>query len=178
MNRLSKLILVIILASMLLLAPVVAGCSSPSPDQDTQGPAIGKLAPDFQLSDLDGQPISLGDFRGKPVLLNFWASWCGPCRAEMPFIQQIYEEWSDRGLVVLTVNLQENPDKVKEFVESFGLSFPMLLATSQEVPLAYNVRGIPATFFIDKDGIIQDIKIGAFSSETEIESRLAKIVHD
>jgi len=155
----------------------MAGCASPATAPTlAQGPAIGKLAPDFQLSSLDGQSISLSDFRGKPVLLNFWASWCGPCRLEMPFIQQIYEEWSDKGLVVLTVNLQEDPGRVKEFVESFGLSFPVLLATNQEVPLAYNIRGIPATFFIDKNGIIQDIKIGAFSSGAEIERRLGKII--
>ncbi|TET66561.1 MAG: TlpA family protein disulfide reductase [Dehalococcoidia bacterium] len=171
MARLPRIILVTILASMLASGLVSAGCSS-----STQGPEIGKLAPDFQLSNLDGQVVSLGDFRGKPVLLNFWASWCGPCRYEMPFLQEIYQAWSGKGLVVLTVNLQENPSRVKEFVEEFGLSFPVLLATSQEVPLAYNIRGIPATFFIDKNGIIQDIKIGAFSSRAEIEQRLIKIM--
>ena len=171
MDRLPKIILVIILASLLASGLVSAGCSS-----SAQGPQIGKLAPDFKLSNLEGQSISLSDFRGKPVLLNFWASWCGPCRYEMPFIQEIYEKWSGKGLVILAVNLQENPSQVKEFVESFGFSFPVLLATNQEVSLAYNIRGIPATFFIDKDGIIQDIKIGAFAGKTEIESRLSKIM--
>ncbi len=160
---------------MLASGLLMAGCSSPT-SAPAQGPQIGKLAPDFKLPNLDGQVVSLGDFRGKPVLLNFWASWCGPCRYEMPFLQEIYQAWSGKGLVVLTVNLQENPSRVKEFVEEFGLSFPVLLATSQEVPLAYNIRGIPATFFIDKNGIIQDIKIGAFSSRVEIEQRLIKIM--
>ena len=171
MDRRPKIILIMVLALMLVSGLVMVGCSSPA-----QGPQIGKLAPDFKLSNLEGQSVSLGDFRGKPVLLNFWASWCGPCRYEMPFIQEIYEEWSDKGLIILTVNLQENPSQVKEFVESFGFSFPVLLATNREVPLAYNIRGIPATFFIDKDGIIQDIKIGAFAGKTEIESRLSKIM--
>jgi peroxiredoxin len=76
----------------------------------------------------------------------------------------------------LAVNLQETPATAKEFVETFGLTFPVLLATSSEVPLAYNLRGIPATFFIDENGIIQDIKIGAFTSEVEIASRLSRII--
>ena len=151
----------------------MTGCSSSTP---AQGPEIGKLAPDFQLSNLDGQVVSLSDFRGKPIFLNFWATWCGPCRFEMPFIQKMYEGLSSEGLVVLAVNLQENPATVKEFMETFGLTFPVLMATSREVPLAYNIRGIPATFFIDKNGIIQDIKIGAFTSEVEIASRLNKIM--
>jgi len=175
MDRLPKIILVIILASVLVSGLVMAGCSGSS-SGPAQGPEIGKLAPDFQLSNLDGQVISLGDFRGQPVLLNFWASWCGPCRYEMPFLQEIFEGSSDTGLVILAVDLQENPSRVKEFVEEFGLSFPVLLATNQEVPLAYNIRGIPATFFIDKNGIIQDIKIGAFSSPMEIGIRLRKIM--
>ena len=175
MDRRPKIILIMVLALMLVSGLIMAGCSGPT-SAPAQGPQIGKLAPDFKLSNLEGQSVSLGDFRGKPVLLNFWASWCGPCRYEMPFIQEIYEEWSGKGLIILAVNLQENPSQVKEFVESFGFSFPVLLATNQEVSLAYNIRGIPATFFIDKDGIIQDIKIGAFAGKTEIESRLRKIM--
>jgi len=158
---------------MLVSGLVLFGCSSPA---TAPGPEMGKLAPDFQLSSLDEQSVSLSDFRGKPVLLNFWASWCDPCRFEMPFIQTIYEEWTGKGLVVLAVNLQESPARVREFMETLGLSFPVLLATSQDVPLEYNIRSIPTTFFIDKDGVIQDMKIGAFSSVAEIERRLGKIM--
>jgi len=157
--------------------PPVPAPAPPAPTP-AQGPEVGKLAPDFKLQSLDGQTVSLGDFRGKPVLLNFWASWCGPCRFEMPFIQEIYEdkEWSEKGLVILTIDIGENPSVVKEFVENFGLSFTVLLDTNQDVALEYNIRAIPTTFFIDKDGIIQDIKVGAFSSKTEIEKRLVKII--
>jgi len=166
----------IILASALVLGLVMAGCSS-GPEV-AQGPQVDKLAPDFQLQTLDGQAVSLGDFRGNPVLLNFWTSWCGPCRFEMPFIQEIYEdkEWSDTGLVILAIDIGENPSVVKEFMENYDLSFTVLLDTNQDVALEYNVRAIPTTFFIDKDGIIQDIKVGAFSSKTEIEKRLVKII--
>ena len=166
----------IILASALVLGLILAGCSS-GPEL-AQGPQVGKLAPDFQLQTLDGQTVSLGDFRGNPVLLNFWTSWCGPCRFEMPFIQEIFEkkEWSDTGLVILAIDIGENPSVVKEFMEHFGLSFPALLDINQDVALKYNIRAIPTTFFIDKDGIIQDIKVGAFSGKTEIEKRLIKII--
>ncbi len=166
----------IILASALVLGLILAGCSSGS--EVAQGPQVDKLAPDFQLQTLDGQAVSLVDFRGKPVLLNFWATWCGPCRFEMPFIQEIFEkkEWSDTGLVILAIDIGESPSEVKEFMENYDLSFTVLLDTNQDVALKYNIRAIPTTFFIDKDGIIQDIKVGAFSGKTEIEKRLVKII--
>ena len=171
MNRQLAIILVLILASVLVWGLVMTGCSG-----QAQGPEIGKVAPDFELSSLDGQVVSLSDFRGKPVFLNFWATWCGPCKFEMPFIQEMYEGLSSEGLVVLAVNLREDPAKVREFMATFGFTFPVLMATSHEVPLAYNIRGIPATFLIDENGIIQDIKIGAFTSEVEMASRLKKIM--
>lgn len=170
----------LILAGCVSSTPTPPAPAPPAPPAPTpaQGPEVGKLAPDFKLQSLDGQTVSLGDFRGKPVLLNFWASWCGPCRAEMPFLQEIYEdkEWSGKGLVILTIDIGENPSVVKEFMENYDLSFPVLLDIDQDVALEYNIRAIPTTFFIDKDGIIQDIKVGAFSSKTEIERRLIKII--
>ena len=176
----------VLMTVVLLLIPVVVfssvllpGCASPdssSGPATEYGPEVGKLAPDFKLISLDKQEVSLSDFRGKPVLINFWASWCGPCRIEMPFLQEVYEEWNSKGLVMLAVNLQENPTTVKKFVENAGLTFPVLLSPGSDVPLAYNVRGIPATFLIDADGVIRDIKIGAFSGVGEIESKLAKIM--
>lgn len=174
MYRLQKIILAVVLASVLVSGLVMAGCSvGCTPSQGTQ---IGNLAPDFQLSGLDGQIISLSDFRGKPVLINFWASWCNPCRAEMPFLQRIHEEWADKGLVMLAVDIGESPSRVNKFVESFGLSFLVLLDAKQEVAREYNIRSIPTTFFIDKNGKIKDMKIGAFSSKAEIERRLSKVI--
>ncbi len=154
---------------------LLSGCAG-SGAASEYGPEIGKMAPDFTLNGLDGQEVSLSDLRGRPVLLNFWASWCGPCRLEMPFLQEIYEKWAGTGLVLLAVNLQEDPDEVREFVGGAGFSFPVLLTTGNEIPLAYNIRGIPATFFIDADGVIRDIKVGAFFGVEDIESRLVKIM--
>ena len=141
----------------------------------SQNPWRGKPAPDFQLNTLDGQSVSLSDLKGKPVLLNFWATWCGPCRIEMPFLQQIYDEWRGRGLVLLAINIGENPSQIAEFMQSQGLSFPVLLDSDGEIAQKYNIQYIPSTFFIDKDGIIQDMKVGAFQSKAEIESILSKL---
>ena len=165
-------IAVIMLTVILVSGIVVAGCSPAS----GQGTGLGNVAPDFQLSNLEGNTVSLSDFRGKPVMLNFWASWCGPCREEMPYIQQVYAEWSDRGLVVLAVNIGESSTTVKEFVQSYGLSFSVLLDTKQDVAQKYNIQAIPTTFFIDKDGIIQVKITGAFPSKEAIETRLSKII--
>lgn len=162
--------LAILLASML----VMAGCSStPAAPQGTQ---VGDLAPDFQLLTLDQEPVSLGDLRGNPVVLNFWASWCGPCVYEMPFLQEIHEEYSEEGLMLLAVNVGESSSRVEEFVQSKDLSLPVLLDTRRVVSQQYSIRYYPTTFFIDEDGIIQEKKIGAFASKAEIEEKLTKIM--
>ncbi len=176
MNGRRKTMLVAILALVLASGLIMAGCSSSAPSASAEGTEVGKLAPDFQLQSLDGQMVSLGDFRGKAVLLNFWATWCGPCRFEMPFLQRVYEERSDQGLVILAVNIGESQSEVKEFMESFDLSFLTVLDTATEVARQYNIRGIPTTFFIDKDGVIQDLKIGSFTSEAELALKLSKVI--
>jgi len=165
MNKMLKVMLIATLTSVLL----IVGCSSPSAQ-------VGKQAPDFQLLNLEGQPVSLSDFQGKPVLLNFWATWCGPCRQEMPLIQGIFEEQSGKGLVILAIDIGETPSAVNNFIQRSNFSFPVLLDTDQDVALEYNIRAIPTTFFIDKDGIIQAIKVGAFSNMIEIKKSLDKII--
>lgn len=164
-----KIALLIILTSVLL----ISGCAGESESSVAQ---IGKKAPAFKLQDLDGQSVALGNLRDKPLLLNFWATWCPPCRSEMPYIQQVYDEWSDKGLVVLAINIGESSSKVKEFMQSYSLSFPILLDTTQKVTQIYNIGGIPTTFFIDEEGIIQEKIIGAFPSKAAIEENLNKII--
>ncbi len=169
MNKVSRIIVPIILALVLL----ITGCSAGS---ESSVPQAGKPAPDFQLQNLDGQAISLSDFRGKPVLVNFWATWCPACRDEMPYLQQIYEEWSGKGLVLLAVNIGENPAQVKRFLQTYNLSLPVLLDTEKSVTQKYHITGIPTSFFIDKDGIIRVKIIGAFPNKEAIEKYLTQII--
>ena len=172
-NRLLKVMLVIILTSGLL----IAGCSADSgPEDSGQAPQVGKLAPDFQFKDVDGQSVFLSDLQGNPVLINFWASWCYPCIYEMPFLQEVYEEWSGQGLVMLAINKGESLSTVNDFLQSGNFSFPVLLDINQYVALEYNAWNIPTTFFIDKDGMIQAIKVGPFLSKAEIEMMLSAII--
>lgn len=165
-ERLLKILIYFVPVAILGL--LVTSCSAPVV-------VVGKPAPDFQLPDLDGEEVNLNDFQGKPVLLNFWAGWCRPCEEEMPYLQQVYEEWSDQGLVVLTVNLGDSRSEVNRFMQSNQLSLPVLLDTKQSLTQKYNVVGIPTTFFIDKDGIARARKIGSFRSKQAIETELSQI---
>ena len=159
-----------------LFLGLIAGCSAGA--VSTEASLKGSRAPDFELPDLNGQVVSLSDFRGKPVFINFWASWCGPCRDEIPYIQEIFEdkEWIDRGLVILAINLGEDSSTVTEFMQAYGLSFTVLLDSKLHVAQEYNIRPIPTTFLIDEDGIIQDIKIGSFPGKAEIEQRMLNAI--
>lgn len=118
------------------------------------GLELGNRAPDFQLETMDGESIKLSDYRGERVMLNFWASWCPPCRAEMPDMQKFYE---DEDVVILAVNLTDTETSLKdveEFIENNGLTFPVLLDTELEAADLYAIQPIPTTFMIDTNGII------------------------
>jgi len=168
MNKVRKAILLVILAWALL----IAGCGSNS---TPQVPEVGNQAPDFQFQTPDGQDTSLSNLQGKPVLINFWATRCLPCIYEMPYLQQVHEEWSDKGLVVLAINSEDSPSKIREFMQSNNLSFTALLDTGGSIAMKYGIRYIPTTFLINKDGIIQGIKIGPFQSKEEIESGIRAV---
>ena len=169
MNKKLKVILPIIL----ILGLAITGCTAGS---ESTGARVGEPAPNFQLQNLDGQSISLNGFKGKPVLINFWATWCDPCVYEMPFLQEVYDEWLGKGLMLLAINVGEGSSTVKGFMQNHNLSLPVLLDTKQDVFRRYNIIGIPTTYFMDKDGIIQEKMIGAFPNKAEIEKRLSKIV--
>ena len=159
---------------------VTFGCSSTNGTGGNQLPAPGREAPDFTLDNLDGERVSLKDYRGSPVMLNFWATWCGPCRFEMPFIQAVHEDvdWQATGLVILAVNMGESRSEAQGFMNDNGLTFPVLLDSASMVGRVYNVRSIPTTFFIDKDGIIKHIDVGAFPRSRDIEERLLDLIVD
>lgn len=124
------------------------------------GVQVGASAPDFVLSDLDGQEFRLSDLRGNVVLLNFWATWCGPCAVEMPLLESDYQEYRDQGFIVLAVNDGESAALVEEFGLEHGLSFPLLLDPGRVVQRLYQVRGYPSSIFVDQQGQIRFVHIG------------------
>jgi len=126
-----------------------------------QGPDLGKPAPEFTLPDLQGGEMSLSSLRGKAVLVNFWGSWCGPCRKEMPSLEALYQRYRDQGLVVLGVSVQEEGwEQVREFLKVVPVSFPIVLDEGDKVSELYELLGVPETYFIDPDGNIADKVVG------------------
>lgn len=128
-------------------------------------PRLGNPAANFTLSDLAGNTVSLADFKGQPVILNFWATWCGPCEAEMPEINKAYLKHKEEGLVVLAINLAEHPDTVKSFVDYYDLAFTILLDRDKAVGKLYGARALPTTYFIDRSGTIVHTYYGQMDEE-------------
>ena len=136
------------------------------------GASKGDTAYDFYLEDMDGNFVSLSDFRGKKVFLNFWASWCPPCRVEMPHLQEFAEENED--VVVLGVNVtssESSLDNVKGFVDEFGLTFPNLYGTD-DITNLYDVEFLPTSYFIDSNGVVNESVIGTVTKDI-LEDRFA-----
>ncbi|MFN3479675.1 MAG: TlpA family protein disulfide reductase [Thermodesulfovibrionales bacterium] len=128
----------------------------------------GKVAPVFELKDLEGKKVSLTDFKGKVILLNFWATWCAPCKAEMPSLENLYRSLKDKGLVVIGVSVDNSEKTVHSFIEEKGITFPILLDKGKEVSFDdYGVIGLPVTFLIDKKGIIVDKVFGERQWDSE-----------
>lgn len=155
---------------------------TPAPDSSTTGripvPQVGFPAPDFELETLDGETVSLSDFRGQAVLLNLWATWCPPCRAEMPAIEATYLDYAKQGFVVLAVNATNQDDrrKIDEFIAQQGLTFPVLLDWDGRVSQLYQLRSLPTSFFIDREGIIRDVVVGGPMSEARIRIRVEELL--
>lgn len=122
-------------------------------------PKLGEPAPGFTLLDPDGRLIRLDDFRGRPVLVNFWGSWCVPCRKETPDLIQLQSEWGDQAQI-LGVNYSETADIARAFATNFGINYILPLDKTGEVTGSYKLAGFPETFFLDREGIIRDHRIG------------------
>ena len=121
----------------------------------------GRAAPDFHLEQLEGGTLRLSDLRGQVVILNFWATWCGPCRAEMPEFVRLYEAERSRGLEIVAVDLQEPEEHVRNFADEFGMRFPTLFDRTGAVAQTYRVQQLPVTFIIDRDGTVRATRYGA-----------------
>mgnify|MGYP001165959439 FL=1 len=135
----------------------------------------GEYAPDFTLQTLEGESVTLTDYRGQAVLVNFWASWCEPCKSEMPAIERRYQKFKDEGFEVLAVNTGESELSIKGFVRGFDLSFPLLLDPGKETTKRYNIGPLPASIFINPDGTIYKIVMGEMS-ESFIEQNVLQIL--
>ena len=118
---------------------------------------------DFKLKDLDGKELSLSDLKGKNVFLNFWATWCPPCKAEMPEIEKLYQETKDSDLVIVSIEIGEPLGTVKSFIDINKYSFKVLLDSDQSVASKYNIASIPTSYFINKDGNIVSKKMGSMN---------------
>jgi peroxiredoxin len=141
-------------------------------------PKEGFLAPDFSLQTPEGETLTLSELRGQAVLVNLWATWCPPCRSEMPAIQNLYDEYKEQGFMVLAVNMtyQDNPQAVLPFTQENNLTFPILLEETGEMARKYELRSLPSSFFINRKGTIQEVVIGGPMSEALLRTRIESIL--
>ncbi len=159
------------LIAVLVLTVLVSGCSEKAPPQEQaaageQGAAAASgpelpVAPDFDLLDLEGNHVKLSDYRGKTVVLDFWATWCPPCRRALPHLQELQDEYADQGIVVVAIATDQQGLKVvKPFVEQQGFTFKVVLGGAEVANAFGGVRSIPTTFFITPDGRIAGKFVG------------------
>jgi peroxiredoxin len=149
-------------------------------NEERSAPREGFSAPDFTLDLLGGGQVTLSELRGKVVVVNLWASWCPPCRAEMPAIEKVYRSYADLGLVVLGVNTtyQDSESAAQAFVNEYSLTFPIPLDRDGSVSQRYALSGLPTTFFIDRKGIIRSVIVGGPMSEATIQSKIEDLLKD
>ncbi len=136
----------------------------------------GQSAPGFSLPDLrnPSQSLSLSDYRGQVVYLDFWASWCGPCRRSFPVLEQLYQDFADQGFVVLAVNVDEEPELADDFLERYPVSYPLLLDPEGNTPALYRIKGMHTAFRIDREGVVRHVHEGFRKSDAELVRRLVE----
>jgi cytochrome c biogenesis protein CcmG/thiol:disulfide interchange protein DsbE len=140
---------------------------------------VREPAPDFTLSNLAGHPVTLSSYHGrKAVLIDFWATWCGPCRAAMPGLQDLSDKFGDRGFEVVTIDQGESADQVRSFIERKKYSFQVLLDHDRTVADQYGVRGIPTSVLVDKKGVVQSIQVGNTSNDDEMQKLVERIIKE
>jgi peroxiredoxin len=137
-------------------------------------PTVGKPAPDFAATTVDGKAVRLSDFKGQPVWLTFGASWCQPCRAENPDIKATYEKYKDSGLVVLAIFISEDSAAVTDYADRIGLSYLKVADPNTKIASQYRILGIPSHYFIDSSGVLRQMKIGSLDT-TAMEAALQGI---
>lgn len=173
----------LLMVMLLSLTTIAAACGGGGNDDNAStatglsvGPQAGKLAPDFSLPLIDGGKVTLSELRGKPVMINFWTTWCPACREEMPDLVSVYKEYAGKGLMMLAVDVGEKTSVVMDYVKEIGLSLPVLLDSNSDVARRYRVVGYPTTILIDRQGVIQEVRIGAFKDAPDVKAHLKKIM--
>ncbi len=151
-------------ALALVLHLALAGCA-PSAEPSRRGIQPGSVPPDLALNRLDGGSTSLGDYRGQVILLNFWATWCEPCRDEIPDLEAVYRARMDRGFVVLGLAVEEPRETVAPFVDEMGMTYPVLLDVQGSVKKVFRASGLPMSLLIDKEGVIRVRHVGHLTAE-------------
>ena len=152
-----------------------AGAGGRPPATGSETPIAGEPAPDFELPTLDGGSVRLSEFRGRPVVINFWASWCHPCRTEFPLLADSLDDHADDELAVVGVTYRDIESDSRAFVDETGATWPQAVDEDGDVARSYGVRAIPQTFFVDRDGNVSGRLFG-FSSEDELNEALAEIL--
>lgn len=141
------------------------------------GPKTSGLAPDFTLQTFDGESITLSDFRGQVVVINFWASWCPPCRDEAPYLERTWREYQDQGVVFIGVDYVDTDPEALAYIEEFDITYPNGPDARTEISQAYQIQGVPETFFVGVDGTLRGAKIGPLAPP-ELEERLSDLLSD
>jgi cytochrome c biogenesis protein CcmG/thiol:disulfide interchange protein DsbE len=165
---------------LLILTILLAACGGSDPQSassDLRGINVGNKALDFTLSSLDGDEFSLSDYQGDVVLVNFWATWCAPCQAEIPDFEAVYRSHKDRGFVILGVNQQEAPQVIEPFVAELEMTYPVLLDPRGDLMKDYRILGMPTSLLIDREGVIQLRHTGIMTA-SELENALAEHLMD
>lgn len=119
------------------------------------GVASGTKAPDFELKGLDGKTYKLSELKGQAVMLDFWATWCPSCKAEMPLLQEMYKQYADQGFIIIGIDMQETPKVVQQFQQEYGLTFPLVIDSEEKVTKLYDIVPLPTAYFIDRNGVVQ-----------------------
>jgi cytochrome c biogenesis protein CcmG/thiol:disulfide interchange protein DsbE len=158
----------------LAVALTVGACTNPSLDAPAGG-GVGRQAPGLKLESLDGRQVSLADYAGQVVLLNFWATWCPPCKEEIPAIERAYEGHRDEGFMVLGINEGEASQVVQAFAGELGITYPVLIDRRGDVAAQYRRRGLPLTVIVDRDGVIQ-VRHEGYMTAGQLDSYLSRLL--